>query len=236
MHNWTVLENPEVVDVIHSAAEGVAYNYSLDVDDVIQEGYLLVADTERPLWALAYEGGVWLGLLHYELGRDLVNKFETEVRRRSKATSLEQRNEYIEDCESGFGEKVQPPRPSGGLYDRQLVELLMPAVWDRAYCYGMQQENAPDPDMPRSASNKATGNTLAAHLADIRRAWQRTPLTHNERKALLLAYGFDMKQADIAPYVGVSQPRVSTLISNGVGRIRDWLNGTTEEYEDIDSD
>ena len=227
-HNWDVLDNPDVIEIVEQASSTVSYNLNIDVDDAMQESYLLVCDTTGSLFEKAWIGGPMLGLLQYELERDLMNKFETEVRRRNKATSLEKRNEAIEGDEAAAVVKVHPARPYGVAYDQTLIELLLPAVWDEQYCYGMQQENAADPDMPRGSTNKATGNTLAAHLADIRSAWQRASLTTAERQVLLLAYGADMPQRLIAFYLGYSQQWVSTLAASGVASISRYLNGTND--------
>lgn len=113
------------------------------------------------------------------------------------------------------------------MYDRRTVELLLPAVWDEEFAYGMRDQYAPDPDMPKVKSNKAHANTLYAMLADIRRAWDRAPVTMPERRALLLRYGMDWEQTDIAFNQGVTKQAINIRIERGVGRITAWLNGDT---------
>ena len=117
-------------------------------------------------------------------------------------------------------------------YDRPLVEQLLPAVWDQSCAYGMTDPAAPDPDMPRAAVDKSHGNTLYAHLADIKSGWTRAPIPLTERQALFLRYGLDLKQGDIRKHQGVTQKAVSERLARGIGRIVDTLNGNPVEEPD----
>ncbi len=117
-------------------------------------------------------------------------------------------------------------------YDRRLVETLLPAVWDSNYAYGLDTPNEPDPDMPRASIDPAHAGTLYAHLADIHTGWDNAPLTTAHRQALLMRYGLDWTERQIAHQRGVSQQRISTLLIDGVGYIVNTLNGEpTEESE-----
>ena len=111
---------------------------------------------------------------------------------------------------------------SGG-YTRELVEQLLPAVWDSGYAYGMANPYAPDPDMPTATVDPAHGNTLYAHLADIRTAWRHTPLAESERRALFLRYTLDWPQKRIARHEGVAESTVSERLTGTVGRLVDQL-------------
>lgn len=113
-------------------------------------------------------------------------------------------------------------------YDRATVELLLPAVWDSEYAYGMRNPTAPDPDMPTGTVDKKNGGTLFAHLADIRSAWNRAPLTLEQRRALLMRFGFDMQQKEIAAREGTYKMAVSRTVESGVGALVGWLNGAPE--------
>lgn len=115
-------------------------------------------------------------------------------------------------------------------YDRRMVERLLPAVWDHGYDYGMQDEFTPAPDMPKARANKAHGNTLYAHLADIRRAWRKAEVPQVQRQVLVLRYGLDMPVQEIAALLGVSRKTVSRRDDDGIGRVAAWLNG--DEYAD----
>jgi DNA-directed RNA polymerase specialized sigma24 family protein len=118
-------------------------------------------------------------------------------------------------------------------YDRALVEQLLPAVWDETFAYGMANPTAPDPDMPRSKPDPKTGGTLFAHLADIKRAWGLTDLAHEERVVLLLCWGLDWTQQEIADEQGVTQQAVSKRLERGALRLVAFLNGKAcEETED----
>lgn len=213
------MDNEAVEAVVRRAAAAVARRYEVEEDDLLQEGFIYVstkADLQR---CIPHQ----LGGLRRNLEQDLSNHVRTEIRRRSKSISYEERTEYQDDY---------APRPASiairnvvSDYDRELIESLLPAVWDESFCYGIRVENAPDSDMPRGTTNKATGNTLAAHIADIKAGWKKAPLDLDERRTLLLAYGCDWKQKEIAKKLGLSQPTVSRRLYSGVGKIVACLNG-----------
>ncbi|MEU7905912.1 hypothetical protein [Actinoplanes sp. NPDC049118] len=114
-------------------------------------------------------------------------------------------------------------------YDRRLVEWLLPAVWDSQYAYGLDNPTMPDPDMPRAPTDPAHAGTLYAHLADIKAGWRGAPLTTGQRRALFLRYGLDWPEKQIARRQEVSQPRISVLLTEGVGRIVGVLNGESSD-------
>ena len=97
----------------------------------------------------------------------------------------------------------------------------------------MRAENAPDGDMPRGSTNKATGNTLAAHIADIIEGWSNAPLSLNERRALLLTYGMDMTQRDGAHVLGCHQTSFGDWLYVGVGKVVAHLNGDDKHMAEL---
>lgn len=112
-------------------------------------------------------------------------------------------------------------------YTRELVEQLLPAVWDTGFAYGMENPSAPDPDMPRAAADPAHSGTLYAHLADIHTGWMCAPLTEPERRALVMRFGLDWPQKIIARHERVAASTASERLARGVGRIVQTLNGQT---------
>lgn len=110
-------------------------------------------------------------------------------------------------------------------YTRELVEQLLPAVWDHDFAYGMDNPTAPDPDMPRAAADPAHAGTLYAHLADIHTGWKIAPLTDAERRVLVMRYGLDWPQKTIARHECVATSTTSERLARGVGRIVQVLNG-----------
>jgi DNA-directed RNA polymerase specialized sigma24 family protein len=115
------------------------------------------------------------------------------------------------------------------VYTRELVEQLLPAVWDPQFAYGMNNPTAPDPDMPRATVDPAHTGTLYAHLADIHTGWKNTPLTHRERRALIMRYGLDWKQKTIASHEHINGSTLSERLTRAIGRIVDNLNGDAED-------
>ncbi|MEV4642800.1 hypothetical protein AB0J80_36210 [Actinoplanes sp. NPDC049548] len=112
-----------------------------------------------------------------------------------------------------------------GAYTRELVEQLMPAVWDRDAARGMTNPTAPDPDMPRAKPNPKQSNTLYAHLADIHTAWHSAPLTLAERHALFFRYALDLPHTAIGVALGIRRQSATERIDSGIGRIVACLNG-----------
>ncbi|XVS66049.1 sigma factor-like helix-turn-helix DNA-binding protein [Actinosynnema sp. CA-299493] len=111
-------------------------------------------------------------------------------------------------------------------YTPEQVERLLPTVWGGTWAWGMQNPQAPDPDMPRATSVASQSGTYWAHLADIRTAWQRTFLTRELRAALLLTYGWGWTQEEIAEHEHVSQRAISKRIARGLELLTNHLNGT----------
>ncbi|WP_394615858.1 sigma factor-like helix-turn-helix DNA-binding protein [Lentzea sp. JNUCC 0626] len=109
-------------------------------------------------------------------------------------------------------------------YTPELVEQLLPTVWDRTWAWGMANPRAPDPDMPRASNVISHGGTYWAHLADIRTAWDTTIMPREERAALLLRHGLGWTQEEIAQVLLVSQRAISKRLSRGLQRLVDHLN------------
>jgi len=116
-------------------------------------------------------------------------------------------------------------------YSRDEVEALLPAVWDRDAVWGIPKKDAPDPDMPKAAGDPRKSNALWDLIIDVRSAWEKAPLTLNERRALLLRFGTDMKQDEIAELLGRKRQNIGTSIYTGVGKLVAHLNG--DEWKEI---
>lgn len=227
-HDWTVIEIPGVLDVVEQAAAKVAEHFEYSVDDLVQEASIRVCDLRTNLPECVLREEPELGKLQHRLEQDLVDIVRTEVSRRNRNSSYEDRYDEAfeaEDGESGGRGGLVAIRTEVSSYTKELVESLLPAIWDESYCYGVRAENAPDPDMPRGSMNKATGNTAGAHFADIHRAWALAELSVRERQALFLTYAQDRTQSDSARLLGVSQQNVSDWTNSGVGRLVAFLNG-----------
>ncbi|MFY1686305.1 hypothetical protein [Plantactinospora sp. WMMB782] len=77
----------------------------------------------------------------------------------------------------------------------------------------------------RASVNVKTGNTVVAAMADVRRAWEQAPLLALHRRRLLLRYGLDWSQGEIASKEGVSQQAVAKALKGGLTALADYLNG-----------
>jgi len=222
---WTVLDIEGVREVATQAARRVNRRYSqvTELDDLTQDALILIA-TKGDLLSCLEGDEPELGLLQYRVEMDLVNKAQT-------AANQQQRNIPFERLEATEGDHtfVRPYvaiATASSDYTRESVETLLPAVWDESYVYGMpQRDDAPDPDMPKGSTNKATGNNLVAYIADIKTGWDKTPLTVKERRAVLLAYGMGWTQGEIATNQGVSQQTIQERLYKAIGKIVARLNG-----------
>lgn len=119
-------------------------------------------------------------------------------------------------------------------YTRDLVIQLLPGAWDPSYAYGMANPTAPDPDMPRVAADKSHGNTLYAHLADIKAAWAYSPLSHTQRVTLMLVYGLGWSNVEAGEHQGVSKAAIGLRLDKAVGIMTHWLNGTEDNEGDTE--
>lgn len=115
-------------------------------------------------------------------------------------------------------------------YSRELVERLIPTLWDRGAVLGMTDPRAPEQGMPRGHVDKKKGSSLFAHLVDIRQAWETTELTLLERRTLFMRYGLDWTHSLIAHEEGVSRQAISRRDDTAVGKLTARLND--EEYID----
>jgi predicted DNA-binding protein (UPF0251 family) len=215
---WSVLDDPEVESVITSVAARVAFDYDYDADDLIQEARILVANPMIGYVALAETGDY--GVIDFRLERDLIDTVRTEVRRRGLSDSYDQ---HLEDGELDV--KITADLDIAGDYPGEFIEILLPAVWDDSFCYGMKAGDAPDPDMPRGSTNKARSNTHWAHIADIRSAWKHADLSVNERKALLMHFGLGFTQQDIGDHEGVNKSTINRRLKSGLCSLGVYLNG-----------
>ena len=114
-------------------------------------------------------------------------------------------------------------------YTRETVEFLVPTIWDDSLtAWGMRRPYAPDQDMPKQKANPKTAGTIMAESADIKRAWDRAPLTMPERRAVFLVTGQGLTY-DEAGHVlnGISKQSVQEACERGIGRLTAWLNGDT---------
>lgn len=118
----------------------------------------------------------------------------------------------------------------GAGYDRATVERTLPAVFDPSSAYGVKNEAAPDADMPKAQTDKKKGSNFPAQLADVRRAWERGPLSLVEKQALFMHYALDAHDDVIASFQGVTDRAVRYRIERGVGKVAAHLNG--EQYID----
>lgn len=87
--DWTLLEIEGVVSTVEAVATKVAeeFNFLVDRDDLIQEGYLTTV-TKADLRQTLLDGE--MGLYAHGLRMDLVNVVNAEVRRVDPLTSFEE--------------------------------------------------------------------------------------------------------------------------------------------------
>lgn len=116
-------------------------------------------------------------------------------------------------------------------YSPEMVAQLLPAVWDSTITH-IDSPTCPDSDMPRQRPDPKLGGTMLALLADIRWAWRKAPLSHEDRVALFLTYGLDWSQQEVGDLDRSCRQTVAGRNSRGLGILLFTLNG--KEWEDTD--
>ncbi|MFD7738086.1 hypothetical protein [Kitasatospora sp. NPDC059800] len=87
--DWSVLSEPQVDSVAQAVARSIARDYglTLEFDDALQEGRLVMGQRAAQVRQVLSDGGP--GLLHRWLAQRLRDRWLTEARRRSGHTSYE---------------------------------------------------------------------------------------------------------------------------------------------------
>ncbi|XVV02736.1 sigma factor-like helix-turn-helix DNA-binding protein [Actinosynnema sp. CA-248983] len=116
-------------------------------------------------------------------------------------------------------------------YTPDQVERILPTVWGGTWAWGMQNPQAPDPDMPRATSVASQSGAYWAHLADISTAWHDTFLTRELRVALFLTHACGWTQEEISELEQVSQRAISKRLARGLELLTNHLNGTAREED-----
>lgn len=235
---WRRTLRDGVRDVARQSAKRVHSRYGhlgIERDDLEQEA-LVALVTVPGLVSLLEVEDIELGLLQHGLEQVLTWKHcrpEVRVARRNVALSRIDGESFEESSLVSY----QPAPAMAADYTRESVEMLLPAVWDEQMAYGLpKKETAPDPDMPRGASNPKRGNNLPAYIADIKTGWAKAPLTNRERRAVLMRFGLSFTQEEIAQHEGISQQAISARLFAAVGKIVARLNaGIWYELEGVEA-
>lgn len=230
MAYWNLLDDPTVRRVVRNAANSVAdMNQGIvDAEDMFQEGLILVA-TVPGIAEKAIVGD--FGLVYGDVRESLYRRHIRTLDRRGELDARKYRTVSTEDHETEPEQTVMFDAGTGD-YTEDAVKLLLPAVWDDSYAYGLpDRENAPERDMPKAAANKARANNHWAYIADIKTGWETTPLTRLERRALLLVYGVGYTHEQAAQFEGVDQSTVTRRINTAIRKIVARLNGAGIEEE-----
>ena len=113
----------------------------------------------------------------------------------------------------------------------------MPCLWSEDLAVnGINNPLAPSPDMPKATVDPSHGFTHIAHMADLHRAWRSADLSHGQRQALFLRFGFDSLQMEIAVDLDITQQAVSRRLDSGISKIRASMNGRPSNRYEEDED
>lgn len=116
-------------------------------------------------------------------------------------------------------------RPYVVLYERQLVEGLLGAVWNAGI---LVNDQAPEEGLPRAKANPSHLGSVVVGMIDITRALDGAVNLHEEL-ALYLHYGQGWTYARVAEHMNVARSTATALIDTAVSAILTFLNGTPEE-------
>lgn len=250
--------DPKAIEIATRAAKRTWTKYQdfVDFADLESEAYALVLTNEKYVEHVNNED---YGYLQFSLERDLMNHCEmafrsprqdpegramrpdhTAIVRQGSIAATEGGKVYqqaqvpweqhLEDEEERI--PLHEENIPGG-YTEEQIRLLLPAVWDESYAYGIPaQATDPDKDMPKASGNKARSNSHWAYIADIKTGWAKTDLTLDERRALVLQFGMGWAQRDIAYNQQVDQSTVSRRVNNAIKKIKARLNGENYDEEE----
>lgn len=230
MAHWKVVEDPRVQRVVRNAARSLADMNAgiVEVDDLYQEGLLIVAGVPK-----VAEHAVMgeFGLVYSQVRERLFKAFIRPLDRSGELDARKYRSIPVEDAEDEATPLLMFDEGSGD-YTADAVRLLLPAVWDESYAYGLpDRDDAPDKDMPKASGNKARSNAHWAYIADIKTGWASTPLTRLERRALLMSYGLGWTHKQIAAHEVADRSTISKRIESAVHKIVARLNGARIEED-----
>ena len=258
--DWSILNEPQVADI----AEAISWRFAEDYpnlftqEDAHQEVRLILAERAVTARQVLADG---TGLLYRWLTQRMRDKFLTSERRLSNAVSIDEldgvelgrpgvRTEFPAYDLDANEEQDEKPKPAPvawerqpktkvpALYDRRLVEAMLPYVFDDSIVWGMKVDTAPDPDMPRGSKDPSKGWNSFAHLVDVRRAWALAGLSDDQRRAVFLHYALDYTEEEAATQLGAPRSTVEYRIERGVGLLAAWLNGSTyvDGYDQLEDE
>lgn len=228
--NWRLTEDPNVQSVCHKVARSITdMNKGVfEEDDLYQEALIIVAGTPH-IAEQAISGDY--GLLYRRVRTELMQKFVEKMDRSGELMARKYKNVVIEDADNETSPHMTFDDGTGD-YTAEAVKLLLPAVWDESYAYGLpDREDAPGQDMPRAAGNKAKSNAHWAYIADIKTAWDKTPLTTLQRRALLMSFGLGYTDELIATIEGVTRETITIRVGASINKMTAHLNGARIEEE-----
>lgn len=230
--HWSVVEIPEVKVIARKIARHIAsMNQGVfDEDDLYQDALVIAAATPHIAdLAICRE----FGLVFARLRTEMLQRYVEKLQRSGELNARKYKTVVIEDREDDLSPYIAFDAGSGD-YTDDAIRLLLPAVWDESYAYGLPlADDTPDHDMPKSAANKSQGNSHWAFIADVKIGWRRAPLTLKERRSTFLRFGPCWTQAEIALHEGIDQSTVKRRIDSAVTKITASLNGASIVEEEL---
>lgn len=218
-HDWSVLDNPKVVETIEAAARAAGTTAYMGYDDLVQLGAIRVAEIKANLHLPARRGE--FALLRLRLDQDFTDMLKTEWRRGNRMDPMVE-----EGVEDGLYFEPQLDLDKSGGYSQEVIETVIPALWDDSYAMRLDSNPlAPDSDMPKGSGGRISGPAHWDLIADVRRAWQQSGLTDMERKAVLLTIGVGMSLRDAADYLDCSYVSVRNYTAAAMCKLVSFLNG-----------
>ena len=255
--DWSILGESDIIEIADAVAWRFADDYPnlFSYDDALQEVRLILASRAATARSVAADGP---GLLYRWLTQRMRDAFLTTEKRLSKMVTIDElegvelgrpglRQEFpaydLPDGEERIEEHVEPvswgPQPKKAVvaaYDRAIVEAMLPYVWGDSIAWGMKQDTAPDPDMPRGSKDPSKGWTSFAHVIDVRDAWKNADLSIEQRQAVFARYALDLTQDESASILSAPRTTIEYRIERGVGLLVAHLNGSTyiDSYDQLD--
>lgn len=203
-----LLDDDMVLDAVRTAATRVARRYRrfITMDDLMQSGYLWVAQHPKKVGELVPDAGEPDKVQRQAFGRltRLLERALEGVARTEKAA----RSGYHPDDEA--------------FYSPALVEELLPTVFQADTLWNQPQG---EPQEVRSTADPAESGNWPVMVLDIRQAWEKADLTPDERSCLVLRYSGGLTIDMLAAAQHASKETIIKRLRYGLAAVGRALHG-----------
>jgi DNA-directed RNA polymerase specialized sigma24 family protein len=200
--DWSVFDDPEVLQVVRKVAAKAAYRYGfVEAEDIVQEASLMVASRADLIEAV--ETGE-LGLLHHRLWCDVVDSLKGAAS--TEAEDAEEHHASLNDTVNGWS-------AAGAEVDALTFREWAEVEADEFTALGIRRFTTEQRlvigihHLFREADVEVE-RPYTHMVHDAEDAWSRANLTHKQRRAVILILGRGLSRVDAARVTGVDESTI----------------------------